>query len=153
MSEQTSTKPYLIRALYEWCTDNGLTPYLAVSVDEHTRVPRAHVRNGEIVLNISALATHRLQLTNTEVSFTARFSGVAEEIWVPIAQVTAIYAKETGHGMAFEVSKPPAELVSVSSETLAPSSVGEADDETPSPPTPPAGGPSPSGRPTLRRVK
>lgn len=150
MSEQTSTKPYLIRALYEWCTDNGLTPYLAVSVDEHTRVPRAHVRNGEIVLNISALATHRLQLTNTEVSFTARFSGVAEEIWVPIAQVTAIYAKETGHGMAFEVSKPPAELVSVSSETLAPSSVGDTDDE---PPSPPAGGPSPSGRPTLRRVK
>ena len=149
MTDQTSTKPYLIRALYEWCTDNGLTPYLAVSVNEHTRVPRAHVRNGEIVLNISALASHRLQLTNTEVSFTARFSGMAEEIWVPIAQVTAIYAKETGHGMAFEVSKPPAELVVVE---------GSAEDEAeqqvdlPPPPKPPTKT-GPGGRPTLRRVK
>ena len=129
MTDQTSTKPYLIRALYEWCTDNGLTPYLAVSVNEHTRVPRAHVRNGEIVLNISALASHRLQLTNTEVSFTARFSGMAEEIWVPIAQVTAIYAKETGHGMAFEVSKPPAELVVVEG-----SAEDEADSQQVDPP-------------------
>ena len=150
MTDQTSTKPYLIRALYEWCTDNGLTPYLAVSVNEHTRVPRAHVRNGEIVLNISALASHRLQLTNTEVSFTARFSGMAEEIWVPIAQVTAIYAKETGHGMAFEVSKPPAELVVVE---------GSADDEAdsqqvdPPPPPKPPTKTGPGGRPTLRRVK
>ena len=149
MTDQTSTKPYLIRALYEWCTDNGLTPYLAVSVNEHTRVPRAHVRNGEIVLNISALASHRLQLTNTEVSFTARFSGMAEEIWVPIAQVTAIYAKETGHGMAFEVSKPPSELVVVE---------GSAEDEAeqqvdPPPPPKPPTKTGPGGRPTLRRVK
>ncbi|MDA0665858.1 MAG: ClpXP protease specificity-enhancing factor [Proteobacteria bacterium] len=150
MTDQTSTKPYLIRALYEWCTDNGLTPYLAVSVNEHTRVPRAHVRNGEIVLNISALASHRLQLTNTEVSFTARFSGTAEEIWVPIAQVTAIYAKETGHGMAFEVSKPPAELVVVEG-----SAEDEADSQQVDPPLPPKPPTKtgPGGRPTLRRVK
>jgi stringent starvation protein B len=150
MTDQTSTKPYLIRALYEWCTDNGLTPYLAVSVNEHTRVPRAHVRNGEIVLNISALASHRLQLTNTEVSFTARFSGMAEEIWVPIAQVTAIYAKETGHGMAFEVSKPPAELVVVED-----SAEDEADSQQVDPPPPPKPPTKtgPGGRPTLRRVK
>ncbi|MDP4576606.1 MAG: ClpXP protease specificity-enhancing factor [Burkholderiaceae bacterium] len=150
MTDQTSTKPYLIRALYEWCTDNGLTPYLAVSVNEHTRVPRAHVRNGEIVLNISALASHRLQLTNTEVSFTARFSGMAEEIWVPIAQVTAIYAKETGHGMAFEVSKPPAELVVVEG-----SAEDEADSQQVDPPPPPKPPTKtgPGGRPTLRRVK
>ncbi|MDP4800919.1 MAG: ClpXP protease specificity-enhancing factor [Burkholderiaceae bacterium] len=150
MTDQTSTKPYLIRALYEWCTDNGLTPYLAVSVNEHTRVPRAHVRNGEIVLNISALASHRLQLTNTEVSFTARFSGMAEEIWVPIAQVTAIYAKETGHGMAFEVSKPPADLVVVEG-----SAEDEADSQQVDPPPPPKPPTKtgPGGRPTLRRVK
>ena len=150
MTDQTSTKPYLIRALYEWFTDNGLTPYLAVSVNEHTRVPRAHVRNGEIVLNISALASHRLQLTNTEVSFTARFSGMAEEIWVPIAQVTAIYAKETGHGMAFEVSKPPAELVVVEG-----SDEDEADSQQVDPPPPPKPPTKtgPGGRPTLRRVK
>lgn len=107
--EVSSTKPYLVRAIYEWCSDNGFTPYIAVAVNHQTRVPIAHVRNGEIVLNVSALATHRLQLTNTEVSFTARFSGVAEEIWVPIEQVVAIYAKETGHGMAFDVPKPMAE--------------------------------------------
>ncbi len=149
MTEQTSTKPYLIRALYEWCTDNGLTPYLAVSVNEHTRVPRAHVRNGEIVLNISALASHRLQFTNTEVSFTARFSGMAEEIWVPIAQVTAIYAKETGHGMAFEVSKPPAELVAV--EVSAEDGADQQEDPPPPPKPPTKTGPG--GRPALRRVK
>lgn len=149
MTDQTSTKPYLIRALYEWCTDNGLTPYLAVSVNEHTRVPRAHVRNGEIVLNISALASHRLQLTNTEVSFTARFSGSAEEIWVPIVQVTAIYAKETGHGMAFEVSKPPAELVAV--EGL--SEEGADHQVDPPPPPRPPTKTGPGGRPALRRVK
>ncbi len=149
MTEQTSTKPYLIRALYEWCTDNGLTPYLAVSVNEHTRVPRAHVRNGEIVLNISALASHRLQFTNTEVSFTARFSGMAEEIWVPIAQVTAIYAKETGHGMAFEVSKPAAELVAV--EVSAEDGADQQEDPPPPPKPPTKTGPG--GRPALRRVK
>ncbi|MFM1788294.1 MAG: hypothetical protein RLZZ166_761, partial [Pseudomonadota bacterium] len=79
-NDPISTKPYLVRAIYEWCTDNGYTPYVAVSVSDQTRVPRAHVRNGEIVLNISALATHRLQITNQDLSFTARFSGVAEDI-------------------------------------------------------------------------
>ena len=166
MTEPTSTKPYLVRAIYEWCTDNGYTPYLAVAVNETTRVPRAHVRNGEIVLNVSALATHRLQMSNTEVSFTARFSGVAEEIWVPIDRVTAIYAKETGHGMAFEVAKDLAEpigLRDVSVESLAAS-----EDDDPRPPSGPvaggsgsASGPSGpsgpssggSGRPALRRVK
>lgn len=155
MSDQTSTKPYLVRAIYEWCTDNGYTPYVAVSVNDQTRVPRAHVRNGEIVLNISALATHRLQITNQELSFTARFSGVAEEIAVPVGQIAAIYAKETGHGMAFEVSKPLAEPEETSSATVAhlplrevgPQDVQpEPDDDNPSPP--PAG-----GRPALRRVK
>lgn len=104
----SSTKPYLLRAIHEWCADNGFTPYLAVAVDEHTEVPREHVREGEIVLNISVSATNRLALGNERIEFQARFGGVARSISVPIENVTAIYARETGHGMAFEVAKPPA---------------------------------------------
>ncbi|MDX3908015.1 MAG: ClpXP protease specificity-enhancing factor [Pigmentiphaga sp.] len=102
MSE-ISTKPYLIRALHEWCTDNGYTPHIAVTVDERVVVPREHVKNGEIVLNVGRLATHKLQLGNEFIEFQARFGGVARQISVPIDAVTAIYARETGHGMAFEV--------------------------------------------------
>ncbi len=101
----TSTKPYLIRALYEWCCDNGYTPYLAVAVDHRSRVPRQHVKNGEIVMNVSPLATNRLELGNEFVSFQARFGGVAQEIAFPVDSVSAIYARETGHGMAFEVTR------------------------------------------------
>lgn len=101
MSE-ISTKPYLIRALHEWCTDNGYTPHIAVTVDERVIVPREHVKNGEIVLNIGRLATHKLQLGNEYIEFQARFGGVARQISVPVDAVTAIYARETGHGMAFE---------------------------------------------------
>ena len=100
MSEQ-SAKPYLVRALCEWCADNGLTPYLAVKVDGQTRVPRAHVRNGEIVLNISAAATRKLAIDNEWVSFNARFGGVSHEISVPMGAVSGIFAKETGYGFAF----------------------------------------------------
>ena len=105
---ETSTKPYMIRALYEWCCDNGYTPYLAVAVDAHTIVPRQHVKGGEIVLNVSPMATSRLTLGNELVEFQARFSGVAQQISIPIANISAIYARETGHGMAFDVSKAPA---------------------------------------------
>jgi len=104
----TSTKPYLIRAIHEWCADNGLTPYLAVTVDERTSVPREYVRAGEIVLNVSMTATDRLTLGNDEITFQARFGGVARLISVPIEQVSAIYARENGQGMAFEVPKPMA---------------------------------------------
>lgn len=107
---EVSTKPYLIRAIHEWCVDNGFTPYLAVAVNEHTQVPREFVKAGEIVLNTSPLATNKLQLGNEWVQFEARFGGVAREIFVPIEQVSAIYAKENGHGMAFEVLKPLAEI-------------------------------------------
>lgn len=103
---ETSTKPYMIRALYEWCCDNGYTPYLAVAVDRRTRVPHQHVKSGEIVLNVSPLATNRLQLGNELIEFQARFSGVAQDISIPIGNVSAIYARETGHGMAFEVERP-----------------------------------------------
>jgi stringent starvation protein B len=101
-----STKPYLIRAIHEWCSDNGFTPYLAVAVDQTTQVPREYVRAGEIVLNVSLEATNKLQLGNEYVEFQARFGGQARDILIPIANVTAIYARENGHGMSFEVAKP-----------------------------------------------
>lgn len=100
---ETSTKPYLIRALHEWCMDNGYTPYITVEVDEHTRVPMAHVRDGQITLNVGTLATNKLVLGNEFIEFQARFSGVTENVWVPVAAVSAIYARETGAGMGFEV--------------------------------------------------
>lgn len=109
MSEQ-SAKPYLIRAICEWCADNGLTPYLAVKVDSRTRVPMAFVKNGEIVLNVSATATRRLTIDNDGVRFNARFSGTSQEVSVPIGAVTGIFAKETGYGFAFaaEAAQDPA---------------------------------------------
>ena len=102
-SSSTSTKPYLIRALYEWCLDNGYTPYLATWVNEHTRVPRQFVQNDEIVLSISQSATKDLIIDNEWISFHARFGGVAQEVWVPVNHVMGIFAKETGEGMGFEV--------------------------------------------------
>jgi stringent starvation protein B len=97
----TSTRPYLIRALYEWCSDNGFTPYVAVSVDETVQVPREYVKNNEIVLNIGFEATSSLTLGNEFIEFKARFGGKAREILVPISHVIAIYARENGQGMAF----------------------------------------------------
>ncbi len=102
---ETSTKPYLLRALYEWCTDNGYTPYIVVSVDSRTRVPMEFVKNGEIVLNISFEATGNLKMDNDFIHFKARFGGVAREIEVPVDNVSAIYARENGQGMAFEVRR------------------------------------------------
>ena len=97
----TSTRPYLIRALYEWCTDNGFTPYVAVSVDNTVQVPREYVKNNEIVLNIGFDATSSMTLGNEFIEFKARFGGTAREILVPISHVIAIYARENGQGMAF----------------------------------------------------
>ncbi len=102
MSE-VSTKPYLIRAIYEWCTDSGYRPFIAVVVDARTQVPREFVRNSEIVLNIAAAATNRLQIGNELLEFEARFGGVARHVSIPIDNVRAIFAQENGHGMAFEV--------------------------------------------------
>jgi stringent starvation protein B len=103
-----STRPYLIRALYEWCTENGFSPYLAVQVDASVRVPMDHVKNGEIVLNISFDATSGMQLGNEFIEFKARFGGVAREIVIPVSHVTAIYARENGQGMAFPPPVLPA---------------------------------------------
>src|SRR3989442_13224416 len=99
MSEQ-SAKPYLIRAICEWCADNSLTPYLAVKVNGQTRVPAAFVKNGEIVLNVSAGATRRLTVDNEHVQFTARFNGVSQEVSVPIRAVAGKFCKGTGPGYA-----------------------------------------------------
>ena len=105
MSE-SSTKPYFLRAIYEWCTDNGYTPYIAVRVDASTRVPMEFVRNGEIVLNISFSATSGLKMDNDFVNFSARFGGVSRQLSVPVNNVMAIYANENGQGMAFEMPVP-----------------------------------------------
>ncbi|MEX8504922.1 ClpXP protease specificity-enhancing factor [Leptothrix ochracea] len=147
-----STRPYLIRALHDWCTENGFTPYLAVAVDGSTQVPLEYVRNQEIVLNVSFDATSSLRLGNDWIEFKARFGGVAREIMVPVDHVIAIYAKENGQGMAFPMPTPaeiPAEKPVLG---LAPVPQGTGSDE-PSPPASPASGGSAPRRPTLTRVK
>lgn len=97
-----STKPYLVRAIYEWCVDQGFTPYLAARVDADTRIPPGYAKDGHIVLNVAADATNQLSMNNDTVSFQARFNGVVHQLSIPMANVTAIYARENGHGMAFE---------------------------------------------------
>jgi len=105
-SQGSSTRPYLIRALHDWCTDNGFTPYLAVYVDRSVQVPQEYVKNNEIVLNVSFEATSQMQLGNEFIEFKARFGGVARDILVPVDHVIAIYARENGQGMAFPVPTP-----------------------------------------------
>ncbi|WP_367850289.1 ClpXP protease specificity-enhancing factor [Rhodoferax sp. WC2427] len=157
--DSTSTRPYLIRALYEWCTDNGLTPYVAVLVDDSVQVPREYVKDGEIVLNISFDATSSLKLGNDFIEFKARFAGTPREILVPIGRVIAIYARENGQGMAFpspvaatpeEPAKPftLAGVPDTTSKVVPLSPVEPGGDEPPEPPRP-AGGP----RPALKRIK
>ncbi len=132
--ESTSTRPYLIRALYEWCTDNGLTPYVAVRVDDSVQVPREFVKDGEIVLNISFDATSALQLGNDFIEFKARFGGKPREILVPIGRVIAIYARENGQGMAFP---PPNDMLSGAADVpTALADVSVAPDEITQLPTP-----------------
>src|SRR5574343_824140 len=101
-----STRPYLLRALYEWCADNGFTPFIAVAVDASVNVPQEYVRDGEIVLNISMDATSGLLIGNEAIEFKGRFGGVARDIYVPVRRVLAIYARENGQGMAFPLSDP-----------------------------------------------
>ncbi|MBK7953161.1 MAG: ClpXP protease specificity-enhancing factor [Candidatus Accumulibacter sp.] len=133
-----STKPYLIRAIHQWCCDNGFTPYLAVAVDSRTRVPREHVRDGQIVLNVGYDATAHLSMDNDGISFQARFGGVARDISIPIGNISAIYARENGAGMAFEPE---------SNETPGGTSSAPDPGDQPEPPTPP------TGRARLQRVK
>lgn len=163
MSE-ISTKPYLLRAIYEWCTDNGYTPYLAAAVDGRTQVPREFVKNGEIVLNISFTATSGLKLDNDFVHFHARFGGVSRDIVIPVGNVVAIYARENGQGMAFEVSPPPEQdepdtennAGNNSPLSAVPDQQGESDQKASQPSPDPdhnGGGSKKPGRPTLTRIK
>ena len=139
MSE-TSTKPYLIRAIYEWCADNGYRPYIAVAVDEHTVVPTEFVRNGEIVLNVSPDATRNLKIGNELIQFSARFNGVSREVSVPVTAVAGIFAKENGQGLAFQT--PGSER---STPTLVSPAGGDSGGDKPTPPG--------RGRPRLQVVK
>lgn len=166
----SSTRPYLIRALHDWCTDNGFIPYLAVHVSAGVQVPMEYVKNNEIVLNVGFEATSGLQIGNEFVEFKARFGGVSREIVVPVDHVVAIYARENGQGMAFPVPSGPesagapvlasepgksglrlARSLGGEDEAVAPApasgSAPVADEPPPEPPAP-AG-----GRPALKRVK
>lgn len=155
--DATATRPYLLRALHEWCTDNGYTPYVVVVVDETVQVPMEFVKNGEIVLNVSYDATSGMTLGNDYIEFKARFGGVPREIIVPVSRVMAIYARENGQGMSFpmvqlptnqigpklQLNEPRPTLSAVETSTV----VKNSDDE---PPTNPPSSPS---RPTLTRIK
>ena len=161
----SSTRPYLIRALHDWCTDNGFTPYVAVHVDGEVQVPKEYVKNNEIVLNVGFEATSGLKLGNDFIEFKARFGGQAREIRVPIDHVVAIYARENGQGMAFPVPSSAAGATSSTGPTLLaapdPAAVraaprlsavdapapAKADDAPPD--APPPGAP----RPKLKRIK
>jgi len=133
-----STKPYLMRAIYEWCVDSGYTPYVAVTVDANTRVPMEYVKEGQIVLNIGPVAVERFKMGNELIEFSARFNGSGREISIPIAAVSAIYARENGQGLSFQVAPAAA--------AAPPGDAGSGDETTPGPPRP-------SGKPSLRRVK
>jgi len=126
---EVSTKPYFIRAIYEWCSDCGFTPYLSVRVDDNTRVPTEYVKNGEIVLNISLNATRNLTINNELIQFSARFNGVSREVSVPVDRVQGIFARENGQGAFFTVESPAALAVAPSGPVAA------ADDSEPPKPT------------------
>ena len=138
----------MLRALYEWCVDNGYTPYISVVVDGNTRVPPEYVRNGEIVLNIGPLAANKLKMGNQYIEFSARFGGVAKELFIPVGQIAALYARENGHGMSFEIERDRA----VDSEAAVPLRLQAADRgaEGSLEPAPPAPN---GGKPSLRVVK
>ncbi len=105
MSELISTKPYMIRAIYEWCNDNQLTPHVLVSVNNETIVPASYVKNGEIVLNLNYSATKDLQIGQDAITFTARFSGESRNLYIPVSAVKGVFARENGQGMFFEINQ------------------------------------------------
>jgi stringent starvation protein B len=134
--QMTSSRPYLIRAMYQWITDNGMTPHLLVDVSvDGVQVPAEHVQNGKIILNIAPMAISSLILGDTEITFTARFSGQPMSMYIPIDAVLAVYAKENGQGMMFSEDD---------------GAVSSSDDEGPEPDD---SGPDKPARPTLRVVK
>jgi len=139
MSEP-STKPYLMRAIYDWCVDSGYTPYLTVTVDALTRVPMEYVKDGQIVLNVGPIAVERFKMGNELIEFSARFNGAGRDISIPVGAVSAIYARENGQGLSFEVTLVDA------ADSARPDDAQGNDDTPPEPPRP-------SGKPSLRRVK
>ena len=139
MSDPT-IKPYLLRAIYAWCVDSGYTPYISVIVDSFTRVPVEYVKDGQIVLNIGPVAVERFKMGNDLIEFSARFNGVGRDLSIPVGAVSAIYARESGQGLSFEVAAAQAGAPERSAQSE------EAGDRPPEPPRP-------SGKPTLRRVK
>lgn len=148
-----STKPYLVRAIHEWCSDNGYTPYVSVVVDHRTVVPREHVKDGQIVLNVGLEATGRLQITNDALQCSARFNGVSRDLWVPMDRILAIYARENGTGMGFEVEDDGA-TGAETSDGIASGQEGPASGQVPdSDPTDSPDRPQPPARPRLQRVK
>ena len=152
---ETSTKPYMIRALHEWCTDNGYTPHIVVRVDQNTMVPPAHIRDGQITLNIGMMATKSLILGNDSIEFQARFNGVTENLYVPVGAVTAIYARETGAGMGFEVEEPSTDNAPATNSSTAGFAGGAQAHapETVSPSATPSATATDPKRPTLTIVK
>ncbi|NBX05399.1 MAG: ClpXP protease specificity-enhancing factor [Betaproteobacteria bacterium] len=150
-SPSTTTRPYLIRAIYEWCTDNGYTPYIVVAVNSAVRVPTEFVKNGEIVLNVSFDATSGLQLGNACIEFKGRFGGVARDIFVPVECVSAIYARENGQGMAFPVGDLAA--AQAGSSGLSAKVVPDMDASSGTAPPPQEPPPPSRPKPTLTRVK
>lgn len=138
-----STKPYLLRAIFDWCVDQGFTPHLQVRADSTARLPREFVRDGQIVLNIGPEATHQLQIGNEEITFQARFSGTAFPVLVPIGSVMAIYARENGQGMGFDVDDA----------TQAEGDSGEEPEQDVAEEVEPEDKGPPPGRPHLTRIK
>lgn len=141
--KMSSNRPYLLRAMYEWIVDNQCTPHLLVDVsDERVKVPREHVRDGQIVLNINPSAVGQFQWDNDHIEFSARFAGVSRSMWIPMSAVLAIYARENGEGMAFTVDADDAQDdASEPKPTGAQTSSAPPDDETPPPaPVTPIGG-------------
>src|SRR3990172_9413710 len=157
---EISTKPYLLRALYEWCVDNGYTPHLAVKVDSRSQVPSEYVRNGEITLNVAPSAVHKLQMGNELIEFSARFAGVARQISVPVTGVYALYARETGQGMTFDVDAARPVLQSEAEKEPANAGPSNESGAAALPAPPGAAGAAPTeptkptgGKPQLRRIK
>ena len=130
----SSTKPYLIRAIYEWCVDQSFTPYVAVQVDDQTKVPVEFIKDGQIVLNVSYTATRHFKIGNDFINFSARFNGSSRELQIPIQAVIGIFAKENGQGMFFQAT----EEITASAEVHPAASTNSSD--TPPPDKPPRGG-------------
>lgn len=153
LTDSNSTRPYLIRALHEWCSDNGLTPFLSVAVDASVSVPNEYVRNDEIVLNVSYGATERLSIGNDYIEFRGRFGGIARDVFVPVGRVVAIYARENGQGLVFQAISPSVDMehapreAGVAALAPVPKSTDTTNDATE------VTRPLVTGRPTLTRIK